>query len=915
MNQACASAEIADILDEICHAHYLPLALTWVSSYSLINNKRILNILNSACRVNDSGVQEFFKACKGHHLEEGQGAAGKALTLPHHCYVPNVCLLDVADYPFVDDARSSGLRAAFAIKLIIKERFYVSPVDTVVEFFLPANLEDFEEKKLMDGILANLRKCCENSNTVRADGYSIQPVHLVGSLNLNQMSLEWNHENSSDASFSDGNNFQLVDVSGSSLRHSEQEVGEQNAAVEPALNVNDKLVVVNGSQTTNGNVKRRRISEVWTAFDKVQENDFVWAICRICKKRYPGESRKGTSNLHKHMRKCFSDRARDTGQQSSSFVERSNLMSSMIGSNCTFNQERSRMDIARMVIKHGYPLNIVEHEFFEIFVSNLQPMFEFYSQDIVEGDVLAVYREEKEKLCKSLDNLSCLFSLTIDLQSYEDRKVTYCCLTLHFIDDGWQLKKKILAFKNLDYNCSTGNLYEVIKSVLLEWNIDKNVQFISTNLIPPNEQMVGELKSKLLDEVLPHSGDLFYTSCHAQVLSLLVQDGFDEIRGVLYKIRHSIEYFNATPIKRQNFCEVINRLKVQGSAMISQDVPTRWETTFLMLERALELREVFSHLEQVDGDYTVKLSTVEWDMATVICECLKVFYKSICNFSTSLVAYFENICLIYKNLHKWEKSEHMYIQSMANRMKVKFCEYWSENRLSFGMLAVLDPRYKYDLVEYGYEQIYNNDAELHLWKFRRDLKLVYSKYASGSNSLESSAPTTADVSCSSYNPNSGDKLCGFKQWQKRKYDSNTGDSQKSELDRYFQEPSVNLGMGSGILGWWRANALKFPTLEKMARDFLAIPISVILSKSNFIDEIMKMNPAINGLNPEIVEALVCGQDWLESPKRRLTRSEDVVLEIEGNQTHHCHPNLHPHPHMLDHNQAAQINSEEHQSFL
>jgi hypothetical protein len=145
---------------------------------------------------------------------------------------------------------------------------------------------------------------------------------------------------------------------------------------------------------------------------------------------------------------------------------------------------------------------------------------------------------------------------------------------------------------------------------------------------------------------------------------------------------------------------------------------------------------------------------------------------------------------------------------------------------------------------------------------------VYSKYASGSNSLESSAPTTADMSCSSYNPNSGDKLCGFKQWQKRKYDSNMGDSQKSELDQYLQEPSVSLGMDADILVWWRANALKFPTLVKMARDFLAIPLSAILSKSNFIDEIMKMNPAISGLNPEIVEALVCGQDWLESPKRR-----------------------------------------------
>jgi hypothetical protein len=68
----------------------------------------------------------------------------------------------------VDDARISGLRAALAIKLMIREGFYRSNVDYVVEFFLPANLEDLEEKTLMDGISASLRKCCENSKTVRA---------------------------------------------------------------------------------------------------------------------------------------------------------------------------------------------------------------------------------------------------------------------------------------------------------------------------------------------------------------------------------------------------------------------------------------------------------------------------------------------------------------------------------------------------------------------------------------------------------------------------------------------------------------------------------------------------------------------------------------------------------------------------
>ena len=222
MNQAAVIAEITDILEETCRAHNLPLALTWVSSNSLKNNKRTLKVVSSACCVNDLGMQGFLKACIGHHLEEGQGVAGKALKSTHHCSVSDVCLLGVADYPFVDDARISGLRAALAIKLMIKQGFYRSNVDYVVEFFLPANLEALEEKTLMDGISASLRKFCENSRTVIAPGYSVQPVHLFGSLNLNQTSLERNHEDSSEVSFSDWNNFQPVAVSGSSLRHSEQ---------------------------------------------------------------------------------------------------------------------------------------------------------------------------------------------------------------------------------------------------------------------------------------------------------------------------------------------------------------------------------------------------------------------------------------------------------------------------------------------------------------------------------------------------------------------------------------------------------------------------------------------------------------------------------------------------------------------
>lgn len=46
-------------------------------------------------------------------------------------------------------------------------------------------------------------------------------------------------------------------------------------------------------------------SKVWIDFYKLRdENGAEWAICKHCKKRYRGESTRGTANLLKHLRNC-----------------------------------------------------------------------------------------------------------------------------------------------------------------------------------------------------------------------------------------------------------------------------------------------------------------------------------------------------------------------------------------------------------------------------------------------------------------------------------------------------------------------------------------------------------------------------------------------------------------------------------
>jgi hypothetical protein len=52
---------------------------------------------------------------------------------------------------------------------------------------------------------------------------------------------------------------------------------------------------------------------------------------------------------------------------------------------------------------------------------------------------------------------------------------------------------------------------------------------------------------------------------------------------------------------------------------------------------------------------------------------------------------------------------------------------------------------------------------------------------------------------------------------------------KSELDMYLEEKVLPRSATFDILGWWKTNGIKYPTLQKIAKDILAIPISTVAS--------------------------------------------------------------------------------------
>ncbi|GJV41402.1 zinc finger BED domain-containing protein DAYSLEEPER-like protein [Tanacetum coccineum] len=109
----------------------------------------------------------------------------------------------------------------------------------------------------------------------------------------------------------------------------------------------------------------------------------------------------------------------------------------------------------------------------------------------------------------------------------------------------------------------------------------------------------------------------------------------------------------------------------------------------------------------------------------------------------------------------------------------------------------------------------------------------------------------------------------FKQWVGHavtKFDEyimqSTSQQSQSELDQYLEESLLPRVHGFDVMGWWKLNKSKYPTLSKMAHDILSVPVSTVDTESIFDTGMKEMDRYQCTLRPETVEALYYAKDWL-----------------------------------------------------
>jgi len=462
----------------------------------------------------------------------------------------------------------------------------------------------------------------------------------------------------------------------------------------------------------------RETSEIWNHFSKfTAKGGKCRAKCNYCPKTFAAGSKNGTTTLWSHLTStCHKSpfRAIDKRQSTLKPIKEGWLEG---GSGATervvYNVDDIRRAIAEFVILDEQPFRVVEGEGFKKLMAKALPNFELPSRVTVARHCLRIYHEEKEKLKNLIKNQRvCLTSDTwTSLQN-----LTYMVVTAHWIDDQWNLQKKILNFfPTPDHKGET--IAKGIEACLFGWGIE-NLFTVTLDNASANDAAIKHLKLRIDDWKGAILGNEFlHVRCNAHILNLIVKDGLDEQIEPITRVRNAVKYVRSSPSRFASFKSFVEKAKIDTHGLVSLDVETRWNSTYTMLDTALKFEKAFTKMYVDDHKYQKYCREIsalrgnpsvdDWKNVKAFIKFLNIFYQTTLKFSGSLYAtsnsFFHEFFNLQNVIIKYTKSDDCTLKDMAGRMKSKLEKYWGkfeDMNMLLLVAVVLDPRYKMKYVNF-----------------------------------------------------------------------------------------------------------------------------------------------------------------------------------------------------------------------
>ncbi|XP_039286927.1 zinc finger BED domain-containing protein 4-like isoform X2 [Nilaparvata lugens] len=236
--------------------------------------------------------------------------------------------------------------------------------------------------------------------------------------------------------------------------------------------------------------------------------------------------------------------------------------------------------IVYMICVDAEPLSIVEHKGFRRLIKTIAPLYKIPSRKTIRSAVSDKFSAISNLLKSELANIQ-NYSFTTDIwtdsqnRSYLSFTVHYCDLNSSYNEGNNCIEKASLGLFDLHERHTSEYISSQFENIVQEWGINKGrttavVTDSAANIVKAVELCFGKK----------------HIPCFAHTLNLVATKGIADVpqlEEILKKVSRIVTWFHHSVAASDELRKTVDKKLIQ-------DVPTRWNSTYDMLKRFLELR-------------------------------------------------------------------------------------------------------------------------------------------------------------------------------------------------------------------------------------------------------------------------------------------------------------------------------------
>lgn len=286
--------------------------------------------------------------------------------------------------------------------------------------------------------------------------------------------------------------------------------------------------------------------------------------------------------------------------------------------------EAITMALVKMIATDMLPLSFGEGTGFHQFMQTICPEYTIPSQKVIINRLRELYDLVRKEILSTFNQYS---SVSITTDAWTSRTATsYITITVHAIDNLWNLHSMTLDTLDTVEAHTSSNLYQHLYNALYEWEIAaKSVAVVHDNA--PN--IVAAIRDGSLN--YDRIGESMRCFCHSLQLVITRALTEESVNKYVQKVSAIVGHFKHSNKAFAALTDAQKKCNLPSHRLVNHCL-TRWNSAYEMIERALEQRQAIecvlldSDVTTVAASKKLLLHNRDWIYLDAVQKMLKPFF-------------------------------------------------------------------------------------------------------------------------------------------------------------------------------------------------------------------------------------------------------------------------------------------------